>query len=92
MRLLLVVDDIFEFQDGVLHFSPLVANPTLEGVRVGDSLELRRPHGTAIRTTLYAFDLPSPARGQCALSVNKPLTKADIPIGAEIWKVDWDHS
>jgi hypothetical protein len=34
----------------------LVAIASLEGVEAGDPLELRRPDGTAIRTTLYAFD------------------------------------
>jgi hypothetical protein len=88
MKLLLVVDDIFEFQDGTLHFSPLVALPTLKGLKEGDALELRRPDGTPIRTRLYAFDWPYPMRGQCGVSVNKPLTKTDIPVGTEIWRVD----
>jgi len=88
VKLLLVVDDIFEFQDGTLHFSPLVAIPTLQGLKAGDPLELRRPDGTTIRTMLYAFDWPSPMRGQLGLSVNVPLTKADIPVGTEIWRVD----
>lgn len=52
VRLLIIVDDIFEFQDGTLHFAPLVAIPALEGVRPGDPLELRRPDGTTIHTTL----------------------------------------
>ena len=88
MKLLFVVDDIFEFQDGTLHFSPLVAIPTLEGLKAGDPLALRRPDGTAIRTTLYAFDWLFPMRGQWGLSVNKPITKADIVVGTEVWWVD----
>jgi hypothetical protein len=88
VKLLLVVDDVFEFQDGTLHFSPLVTIATFEGLKAGDPLELRRPDGTAIRTPLYGFDWPSPMRGQWGLSVNKPLTKADIPVGTEIWRVD----
>lgn len=39
-------------------------------------------------TKLYGLDWPSPMRGEMALSVAKPLTKADIPVGTEIWKVD----
>ena len=87
MRLLIVVEDIYEFQDGILHFAPLVANPLLEGVKAGDPLELRRPDGTAIRTTLYGLDWPSPMCGKMGLSANRPLTKADVPVGTEIWKV-----
>jgi hypothetical protein len=88
VRLLLVVEDTFEFQDGSIHFSPLVAMPTLEGVKAGDPLELRRPDGTTMRTTLYGLDWPSPMCGKLGLSVKKPLTKADIPVGTEIWKMD----
>lgn len=88
MKLLFVVEDVFEFQDGTVHLVPLVAIPTLKGMKAGDALELRRPDGTAIRTTLFGFDQPSPMRGQLGLSVNKPLTKADIPVGTEIWKAD----
>ena len=87
MRLLVVVDDTFEFQDGTLHFSPLVAIPALEGVKAGDTLEVRRPDGITIRTTLYGLDWPSPMCGRMGLSVNKPLTKADIPVGTEIWRI-----
>ncbi len=87
MKLLIVVDDIFEFQDGTLHFAPLVEIPALEGLKAGDPLELRRPDGTTFLTTLYGLDWPSPMRGKMGLSVNKPLTKADIPVGTEIWKV-----
>jgi hypothetical protein len=35
VRLLIIVEDIFEFQDA-LHFSPLVAIPALEGVKAGE--------------------------------------------------------
>lgn len=88
MRLLLVVNDVFEFKDGTLHFSPLVEVADLAGLKVGDRLKLRKPDGTTIQTTLYGFDWPSPMRGQCGLSLNKPLMKTDIPIGTEIWKTD----
>lgn len=87
MRRLVVVDAILQFQDGTLHFSPLVAIPALEEVKAGDPLELRRPDGTTIKTTLYGLDWPSPTCGQMGLSVNKPLTQADIPVGTEIWKM-----
>ncbi|HZQ17618.1 MAG TPA: hypothetical protein VFA90_02770 [Terriglobales bacterium] len=89
MKLLIVVEDIFEFKDGTLHFSPFVAIAELKEVKAGDRLELRRPDGTTIHTTLYGFDrASSPVRGQWGLSVNKPLTRADIPIGTEVWKAD----
>jgi hypothetical protein len=87
VKLLIVVEDIYEFPEGTLHFAPLVANPVLEGVKAGDPLELRRPDGTTMRTTLYGLDWPSPMCGKMGLSANKPLTKPDVPVGTEIWKV-----
>jgi SMI1/KNR4 family protein SUKH-1 len=87
-KLLTVVHDTFEFQDGTLHFTPLVPVSALEGLKAGDPLELKKPDGTKVRTTLYGLDMPSPMHGEVGLSVSKPLLKADVPIGTEIWKVD----
>jgi len=88
VRLLIIVEDVFEFQDGTLHFTPLVPVSAVEGLKAGDPLELRRPDGSTIHTMLYGLDWPSPMRGKLGLSVSKPLTKADIPISTEIWKID----
>jgi hypothetical protein len=83
------VSDIFEFQDGTLHFSPAIQIPTADrvGLRAGDQLELRRPDGSIIKTTLYGVDRLSPSDGMVGLSLGKPLSKMDIPVGTEIWKV-----
>ena len=89
MKLLIVVADIFEFQDGTLHFAPAVPFAVADEARLkqGDHLELRRPDGTIVKTTLYGLDFFRPSNGKLGLSVNKPLTKRDIPVGTEIWKV-----
>jgi hypothetical protein len=86
---LIVVSDIFEFQDGTLHFSPAVPIPTADRVhlREGDRLELRRPDGSIVKTTLHGIDRLSPSNGMVGLGLGKPLTKMDIPVGTEIWKV-----
>jgi hypothetical protein len=86
---LIVVSDIFEFQDGTLHFSPAIPIPTADRVRLraGDQLELRRSDGSIIKTTLYGIDRFSPSNGMVGLVLSKPLSKIDIPVGTEIWKV-----
>jgi hypothetical protein len=84
LRLLIVVEDTFEFQDGSLHFSPLATASAPDGLKAGGRLELRRPDGTRIYPTLYGLDWPSPSRGKLGLSVDKSLTKADVPFGTEI--------
>lgn len=62
---LIVVSDIFEFQDGTLHFAPAVPISTADRVclRAGDQLELRRPDGSVIKTTLHGIDRFSPSNG-----------------------------
>jgi hypothetical protein len=68
-----------------LHFSPLATASAPDGLKAGGRLELRRPDGTRIYPTLYGLDWPSPSRGKLGLSVDKSLTKADVPFGTEIW-------
>jgi hypothetical protein len=89
VNLLIVVAETFEFQDGTLHFAPAVPFAVAEKayLKQGDQLELRRPDGTSVRTNLHCFDFLVPSREKLGLCVNKPLTKADIPAGTEVWKV-----
>lgn len=85
---LIVVDDVFAVGDGLLLFMPTVRFALADEVhlRTGDRLELRRPDGTALQTTLYGLARSSPSDGTLGIGV-KPFTKADVPIGTEIWKV-----
>jgi hypothetical protein len=93
VSLLIVVTETFEFQDGTLHFAPAVPFAVAEEahLRQSDQLELRRPDGTSVRTRLHCFDFLVPSREKIGLCVNKPLTKADIPTGTEVWKVSSDE-
>jgi len=81
--------ETFEFRDGTIHFAPGVSFEVIkrEQLKKGDDLELRRPDGSAITTTLHSLDFLKPSHGKCGLCVNKPLTKSDIPAGTEIWKI-----
>ena len=87
MNLLIVVTEIFEFQDGTLHFAPAVPFAVADGAHLkqGDRLELRRPDGSVVATTLLGIDRFSPSNGTVGLCLGKPLTKSDIPVGTEIW-------
>ena len=89
MGLLIIVEEIFEFQDGTIHFVPLLSYEVIdkERLRRGDNLEMRLPDGTSITTTLHGLDFFRPSQRKCGLCVNKPLTKSDIPAGTEIWKI-----
>ena len=85
---LIVVNDVFAIGDGLLLFTPIVPFAMADDVylRTGDRLELRRPDGTVLQTTLFGVVRHSPSNGTVGISV-KPFTKADAPIGTEIWKV-----
>ena len=90
MTQLIVVEETFELKDGTLHFAPAVPFAVTDRARLkpGDQLELRRPDGTIVRTRLQSFDFLVPSHEKIGICVNKPLTKADIPVGTEVWKVD----
>jgi hypothetical protein len=85
---LIVVDDVFAVADGLLLFTPTVPFALADHVhlRAGDRLELRRPDGTVLQTTLYGVARHTPSDGTVGIGV-KPFTKADVPIGTEIWKL-----
>jgi hypothetical protein len=89
VKLLTVVADIFEFQDGTLHFAPAVPFAVADEARLkpGDHLELRRPDGSIVKANLLGVDRFSPSNGTVGLCLSKPLTKTDVPVGTEIWKV-----
>jgi len=91
-RQILVVSDVFEFQDGSIHLAPsvpfaVVDHSSGDRLKAGDLVELRRPDGTKSETTLYGLDHFTPCRGTLGIALNKPITKADLPSGTEIWRV-----
>jgi len=85
---LIVVDDVFAVGDGLLLFTPTVPFALADHVhlRTGDRLELRRPDGTVLQTELFGLARTTPGDGTVGIGV-KPFTKADVPVGTEIWKV-----
>jgi hypothetical protein len=56
-------------------------------LKAGDHLELRRRDGTVVNTTLQSLDWPAPFNGKLGLCLDKLLTKTNIPVGTEVWKI-----
>jgi hypothetical protein len=85
---LIVVEDVFDVGD-LLLFTPPVPYAFADHIRLraGDRLELRRPDGTVLQTSLYCIGRHSPSDGTGPIGLRKPPNKADVPIGTEIWKV-----
>ena len=85
---LIVVTDVFAISQSLLVFTPSVPYALANEVhlRAGDRLELRRPDGTILETTLHGLARSSPSDGTVGIGI-KSFTKADVSIGTEIWKV-----
>src|SRR5262245_15489691 len=91
-RRLVTVADVFELSGRGICPLPIVPdaqiNPDVgERLKVGDTLELRRPNGTVLRVKLYGLGFFSPSKDGLGIELGPKLSKADVPIGTEIWKV-----
>ena len=102
---LLTVEEAFASDEG-LHLQPgvlltwMTAQPDLEGLTSGAALELRRPDGSVVRTTLLKYGA-SVTRGEdgkfyCPADENGPIwtivftlppdvCSEDVPPGTEVW-------
>jgi hypothetical protein len=69
--------------EGVVLGPPL---PEGHSVRVGDRLELRRPDGTLVKTTVYAFFQTLLRQEHIRLS--GLLFLNDVPRDTEVWAVE----
>jgi hypothetical protein len=86
--LLIVVSDRFEL-DGRIALAPPVPFSIIDGeeLKPGANLELKCPNGTTFKTELYSFEWPTPSVGGLCISLGKPFTKANVPLGTEVWKI-----
>jgi hypothetical protein len=66
---------------------PCHVNDRPGALKAGDDLELCRPDGTVVESTLHALDRPAPFNGKLGLCLHHWLTKTDIPVGTEVWKI-----
>ena len=89
-RRLIVVTDLCEIV-GRIYPLPVVpealVNPkTGERLQLGDLLELRRPDGSVAKVELYGPQWASSGKG-LFIELGPSVTKDDLPLGTEIWKV-----
>jgi hypothetical protein len=92
VRRLIVVTDVFEISGRGICLAPLVPHvlidPDLgERLRPGDQLELRKPDGTVTTVKLYGLGIFRPSQGGLSIELGPAITKSDVPIGTEIWRV-----
>jgi len=91
-RRLITVEDVFEVSGRGICPVPAVPYALMksdvgEELKVGDTLELRKPNETLMRVKLCGLGRFSPDKGGLGLVLSPTLSKADVPIGTEIWTV-----
>jgi len=84
-KLLFTVTDHFDVQGLGVVVAPGIGPE--ERLLRGDPLDIRRPDGSSLRTHVAGLEsLAQRALGTTPILF--PLTKADLPLGAEVWSVD----
>lgn len=86
-KLLSIVEDVFELSGRPsVVIVPGVPRAGDCRLKVGDPLKLRRPDGTEASTFVGGLELTSPpSTTSIALMLGPSMTKADVPIGTEVW-------
>ncbi len=89
MTLLSTVEDVFEIEGRGCVVAPGLSESTPPHIRLRtrDPISLHRPDGSIVETHIHALEfLDGPNRRMCVPILLPPnITKADVPIGTEIW-------
>ena len=84
-RRLFVVQDVFEIRGRGVVMLPGIVVQEGELFRHGDPIHLKRPDGSVVESQIGSLVLVTPNPGHEVVILIKELTKADIPIGTEVW-------
>jgi len=84
-RLLIKVSDRSEIAGSCIYLLPIVPDAL---IKPGDELELWRPDGSVAYAVLQALRRPLSGYGGLFIELGPSVTVDDLPIGAEIWKVE----
>jgi hypothetical protein len=87
-RLLFTVTDRFYLPGRGVCPVPGITPVEGERFRCGDSLLLKRPDGSEIRTRIGGIEMPNPTPGPVVVVNLLELKKDDLPIGTQVWSVD----
>ena len=56
-------------------------------VHIGDSLEVRKPDGQHLITTVAGIEMCNSPKRFIPLLLSKDVRKEDVPVGSELWHV-----
>ncbi|MGC1272524.1 MAG: hypothetical protein WBC44_02365 [Planctomycetaceae bacterium] len=84
-RLLFKVEDTFAITGrGLVLWPGLIKSGPPTRLTIGNAVDLRRPDGTSLRTTIRGIEMPS-LPDSVPILLSEELTKDDVPIGTEVW-------
>jgi hypothetical protein len=88
-RLLFTVEDIWIVRGRGIGPLPGIIPQGDEKFQRGDRLQLRRPDGSTLMTTIAGWDMFNRGpNGEVFILLEKSITKDQVPIGTEVWSVD----
>lgn len=90
-RCLFKVSDAIEIRGhGIALFPGIIAIDD-EKYRIGTVVELHRPNGSVVQTKIAGIELgtPIPKDHSFIIILKEPSCKEDIPIGTEVWSVEF---
>jgi len=89
VRLFVVEGTFTLFGRGIALLPGLPKNEPRPRVAPGMSIELRRPDGTILATTIRAIEwFQTPPQPAAPLQLPPAITKEEVPDGTEVWLAD----
>jgi len=94
---LFTVSEVFAPKNHGLVLMPGVSVHHGPGVRVGDTIELRRPDGQTLTSVIKGYEQPSPppilvnpsiTDYSVGIMLHAGLTENDVPAGTEVWLIE----
>ena len=87
-RRLFTVEDTFTIRGRGLVLVPGIIPVGTERFKVGDPIILLRPDGTKLCSPIGGLELSTPNPNHDVRIFLNGRSKADVPIGTEVWSVD----
>lgn len=95
MKLILTVEDVFDFGGRGLVLTPKIPDNLGFAIRAKDPIQLRTPDGRILETQIACFSSGRPKGGPrrfYCIVLPSHLLKQDVPIGTEVWLAEGQMS
>ena len=94
-RFLFITSTVFSIKGRGLVLDSGIRHSLLPHMKPGDTIELRRPDGSALRAPLKGADVPRRSQTpveewRWGIMLGPEVTVADVPAGTEVWLCQTD--